>query len=216
MKLTGCNKTQFTCDNGECVKMEERCNQIPDCVDTSDELNCRILKLKSGYNKRVPPISTTGKMVKTLKPVEVNVSLTLYKIAAIKEDQHSIQLQFQISLQWKDNRATYHNLKPASYLNALSLKEIKSLWLPLVVFVNTDQKLTTRLGWVNEKGTDINVQREGNFTRSEQKVLDETYLFKGSENSLFMTQSYTHDFKCVYQLERNPFDTQVGSRPFIT
>ena len=25
-----------------------------------------------------------------------------------------------------------------------------------------------------------------------------------------MTQSYTHDFQCVYQLQRYPFDTQVG------
>ena len=50
----------------------------------------------------------------------------------------------------------------------------------------------------------------GNFTLSEQDVVDETYLFKGSQNSLVMTQSYTHDFQCVYQLERYPFDTQVG------
>ena len=209
MKLTGCNKTQFTCDNGDCVMMEERCNQIPDCDDESDELNCRILHLKAGYNKRVPPIGTTGKKVKTLKPVEVNVSLTLHKIVAIKEDEHSIQLQFQISLQWKDNRATFYNLKPTSYLNALSSEEIETIWLPLVVYVNTDQQVTTRLGWVNEWKTNVNVQREGNFTLSEQEVVDETYLFKGSQNSLVMTQSYTHDFQCVYQLERYPFDTQV-------
>ena len=189
--------------------MEQRCNQIPDCEDKSDELNCRILNLEAGYNKRVPPVSTTGKRVKTLKPAEVNVSLTLYKIVAIKEDEHSIQLQFQISLQWKDNRATFYNLKPASYLNALSSEEIETIWLPLVVYVNTDQKVTTRLGWVNEWVTDINVLREGNFTLSKQDVVDETYLFKGSQNSLVMTQSYTHDFQCVYQLERYPFDTQV-------
>ena len=96
MKLTGCNKTQFTCDDGQCVTMEERCNQIPDCDDESDELNCKILKLKEGYNKRVPPVSKTSKKIKTLKPVAVNVSLTLFKIVAIKEDDHSIQLQFQI------------------------------------------------------------------------------------------------------------------------
>ena len=75
---------------------------------------------------------------------------------------------------------------------------------------DTDQQVTTRLGWVNEWRTDVNVQREGNHTLSKQKVLDETYLFKGSENSLVMTQSYTHDFQCVYQLQRYPFDTQVG------
>ena len=56
----------------------------------------------------------------------------------------------------------------------------------------------------------MNVKREGNFTQGGYEVLDETYLFKGDENSLIMTQSYTHDFQCVYKLQRYPFDTQVG------
>ena len=211
MKLTGCDdKTQFTCDDGQCVKMEERCNQMPDCEDKSDELNCRILVLERGFNKRVPPVGTTSGEVRMLDPVEVRISLTLYKIVAIKEEEHSIQLQFQISLEWKENRATYYNLKPEFYLNALSMDEINSLWLPLIVYMNTDQQLTTRLGWVNEWTTEVNVKREGNFTQSSSEVLDETHLYRGDENTLIMTQSYTHDFQCVYQLERYPFDTQVG------
>ena len=207
MKLTGCKNTQFTCDDGQCVMMEERCNQVPDCEDESDEMNCKILVLKRGYNKRVPPL---GKINGTLKPVEVNLSLTLFKVVAIEEEDHSIQLQFQINLDWKENRATYHNLKSESYLNALSQDEINSLWLPLVVYLNTDQQETTRLGVEWEWSTYINVKTEGNFTRSGYKVSDETYLFRGDENSLMMTQSYTHEFQCVYQLQRYPFDTQVG------
>ena len=87
---------------------------------------------------------------------------------------------------------------------------MQRLWLPLLVYTNTDQQETTRLGVEWEWSTDVNVKREGNFTRSGYEVLDETYLFKGDENSLIMTQSYTHDFQCVYQLQKYPFDTQVG------
>ena len=36
-------------------------------------------------------------------------------------------------------------------------------------------------------------------------------IFKGGENSLVMVQSYTHEFQCVYQLEKYPFDTQVNT-----
>ena len=210
LKLTGCKNTQFTCDNGQCVKMEERCNQIPNCEDESDERDCKVLVLKKGYNQRVPPVGaiTNGK-VTTLKQVEVNVSLTLFKVVAIEEELHSIQLQFQINLEWMENRATYYNLKSESYLNALSQEEINTLWLPRVVYLNTDQQQTTRLGENWEWSTDINVKREGNPTPSGEEVLDETYFFKGEENSLIMTQSYTHDFQCVYQLQRYPFDTQV-------
>ena len=144
-----------------------------------------------------------------MKPVEVYVSLTLFKVVAIEEEDNSLELQFQITLEWKENRATYHNLKTNMYLNALSSEDINKLWLPLVIYTNTDQQEMTRLGVEWEWTTNVWVKREGNITRSTQFVLDEIDIFKGAENSLVMTQSYTHEFQCVYQLTKYPFDTQV-------
>ena len=213
MKLTGCNKSQFTCDDGQCVSMEERCNQLPNCRDESDESGCEILILKQGYKKRVPPITSAGLLDNSVLPVPVRVSLTLFKVVAIHEEDHSISLQFQITLEWRENRATYHNLKKESYLNALSFEEINKLWLPLVVFTNTDQQETTRLGENWEWTTDVLIQREGQLERSRYRELDETEIFKGEENSLLFVQSYTRQFQCVYQLEMYPFDTQVGRHP---
>ena len=48
--------------------------------------------------------------------------------------------------------------------------------------------------------------------------VDEAETFEGSENSLTMKQTYTHEFQCQYQLNRYPFDTQVwvGSENRIT
>ena len=214
LKLSVCKEDEFTCNDGHCVKMEERCNQMSNCKDDSDEVGCKILVLKESYNKRVPPVTAvwsgnTVKPVKTMKEVAVVVSLTLHKIVAIHEEDHSIEFQFQIRLEWKENRAGYHNLKVDSYFNALSEDEIESIWLPLVIYTNTDQQESSRLGWVNEWSTNVRVKREGNFTRSGFEVLDETEVFKGQENSLIMTQSYTHEFQCIYELERYPFDTQV-------
>ena len=73
------------------------------------------------------------------------MKMTLLKVVDIKEEDYSIELEIQINLQWKEVRATYHNLKTKTYLNALSEDEIKNLWLPLVVYTNTDQQETTRL-----------------------------------------------------------------------
>ena len=215
LKLSACKEDEFTCNDGHCVKMEERCNQMSNCKDESDEIDCKILILKESYNKRVPPVTsvwsgnTAGKQVKTMKKVPVMVSLTLHKIVAIHEEDHSIEFQFQITLQWKESRARYHNLKVDSYFNALSEEEINTIWLPLVIYTNTDQQESTRLGWVNEWSTNVRVERQGNFTRSGFEVLDETEVFKGQENNLTMTQSYTHEFQCIFELERYPFDTQV-------
>merc|ERR1719239_1536174 len=137
--------------------------------------------------------------------------MTLLKVVAIQEEDHTNKLQFQITLEWKENRATYHNLKKQLYLNALSEDDINRLWLPLVVYTNTDQQETTRLGENWEWKTTVSVRREGNYERSGSGVLDETEVFRGDENSLVMVQSYTHEFQCVYQLEKYPFDTQECS-----
>ena len=191
MKLSACKEDEFTCNNGQCVNMKKRCNQLSNCRDKSDELNCQILILEEGYNKRVPPISPASLIEDLVEPVRVKTSLSLLKVVAIEEEDHAIQLQFEIALEWKEKRATYHNLKGESYLNALSVEDINRLWLPLVVYTNTAQQETTRLGVEWEWITKVLVKREADFQRSDPSVLDEAEIFKGEENSLFLVQSFT-------------------------
>ena len=83
------------------------------------------------------------------------------------------------------------------------------LWLPRVVYWNTDQEETTRLGAEWEWTTDVLVHREGEAKRNSEEDIDEAEIFEGSENSLRMEQTYTHAFQCVLKLSKYPFDTQV-------
>ena len=127
LKLTGCEDGKFTCDDGQCVDMEERCDQLPQCKDESDERECKILVLKKGYNKNVPPIiSLGGKKGR----VNVSISIDLLKLVDIDEADYTIEIQFEITLAWKENRATYYNLKVDEILNALTQTDIAELWLP--------------------------------------------------------------------------------------
>ena len=71
-------------------------------------------------------------------PAKVNISITLMKVVEIEEVDHSIHLQFQISLSWKENRVRYQNLKKQTSLNALTMDNIFRIWLPLIVYENTD------------------------------------------------------------------------------
>ena len=89
---------------------------------------------------RVPPIKSAQ------GPVDVAVSIDLLKLVDIDEEDYSIEIQFEIKMIWKENRATYHNLKKRDSLNALPEKDFEMLWLPRVIYENTDQKKTTRLG----------------------------------------------------------------------
>ena len=98
-------------------------------------------------------------------------------------------------------------------LNALTGDEIKTLWLPLILYDNTDQKQTTRLGTEWEWMSVVTASREGNFTRSEVDEVDEAEIFEGDENTLTMNQTYTWEFQCQYELQNYPFDTQVPQKP---
>ena len=175
--------------------------------DKSDEVGCQLIILENNYNKYIPPIGR-GKDGSTI-PANVNISITLMKVVEIEETDHSIHLQFQISLQWKENRVRYQNLKEETSLNALTDDDIKTIWLPLIVYDNTDQKEVTRLGVEWEWITRVTVTREGSFTRSDIWEVDEAEIFDGDQNTLVMTQTYTHEFQCKYELQRYPFDTQV-------
>ena len=105
----------------------------------------------------------------------------------------------------------YQNLKEKTSLNALSDSDIQKLWLPLLIYSNTDQKQSTRLGWINEWVTRVSVVKEGRFTRSGVEEVDEAENFEGRENTLMMTQTYTWKFQCEYMLKKYPFDTQAST-----
>ena len=210
LKMSACSpRGEFTCEDGQCVTMEQRCDQIANCNDKSDERNCQLLVTEEGYNRKVPPFTLRSGESATL-PVQLYISIDLLKIVDMDERIHKIGFQFQIILEWRENnRVVYNNLKHDTSMNALSDNDIQRLWLPLVIYDNTDQKEATRLGMGYEWNTPITVIREGNFKRSDQEVVDETEIFKGGENTLFMQQVYTWQFQCKYDLKDYPFDTQV-------
>ena len=213
LKLSGCNpEGEFTCDNGQCIPLSQLCDQLPNCKDKSDEFKCNILVLEAGYNKRVPPVMSEMKnMTRTVVAVPVQVSLTLFKVVDIEEENHAIEFQFEITLEWKENRATYQNLKDKTPLNALAESDVKQIWTPLVIYENTDDKEITRLGENWEWSTSIFVKKEGTLSRNKyyEGSLHEVAKFYGPENTLQMQQAYTHKFQCIFQLEKYPFDTQV-------
>ena len=210
LKLTGCDQEgEFTCSDGQCITMDQRCDQQPNCRDKSDEKNCQLLVLEDNYNWKVPPITTVSNTNFTIVPVPVFTSITLMKIVSIEEVNHMITLQFGIVLQWREVRATFFNLKHKTSLNALSDSETAALWLPYAIFDNTDDKEAVQLlEWVK---TTLVVSREGEYSRSGPTSIDEIEMFKGSENSLSLSQTHSKKFQCQYKLSKYPFDTQVCS-----
>lgn len=150
MKLSGCNDDEFTCDDGQCIDIKNRCDQIIDCRDKTDELDCRLLVLQDGYNQAISPFTMVSKCqivsntisfsliqdVKSrkIKPTEVNISTSLTTVIEISERSHIMELKFEINIEWYEYRAKYFNIKENTALNVLSVSEMRMLWMPYIIF----------------------------------------------------------------------------------
>ena len=107
-----------------CVfSMAERCDQIIQCQDESDEDHCSLLVFKESYNKLVAPISFNP-TDNSIIPVSIKVSTSLRNVLEISESTHTIDLKLGISLKWYDNRVLFYNLKSEDALNVLSNSEV--------------------------------------------------------------------------------------------
>ena len=70
-------------------------------------------------------------------------------IQDIQEVSQYIELKFEVSLQWKDARILFYNIKQDEEMNTLTMDEQVSLWTPTLVFWNTKHQLRT----INDKGS---------------------------------------------------------------
>ena len=209
LKLSSCNDEEFTCWNGECVPMEERCDQVFDCSDQSDERDCKMLVLEESYQTSVPPLlrSSAENGTRVVHPVEVKVNLQLIDVLGVKEKENQIEVRILTTLKWFDHRAKYHNLKRDNYQNSLRKEDVKRVWNPNIRFSNS--KESGNIQDILDKAN-MHVERKGISTRSQLHIMDETDIFDGRENLLHLHVKHTNFFTCKFQLRFFPFDTQVA------
>ena len=138
--------------------------------------------------------------------MSVKVSFRLLDIPAIREADNEVFIKLSLKLVWFERRATYHNLKEKVSQNTLENDDVKTIWIPKLIYENNKDNSNTHS---EMHKSSIVVRREGNLTRSGLYDVDETEVFKGNENPIEMIQSYTKDFKCQFDLNFFPFDTQV-------
>ena len=163
--------------------------------------------LKKSYRKSSPPVlAVWRKRDRQVFPATIRVNITLLDIASIRERDNEIDIKFMAEFEWFEPRAKYYNLKEKMTENPLELEDIKSLWTPKLVYRNNKNNHDTIAALENSQ---VYVKRRGGFAQSPLSSMDEIEIFEGRENPLTMIQSYTKDFKCVFDMTTFPFDTQV-------
>ena len=202
IKLTTCTQGSFTCNDGGCVPIERRCDQTPHCQDESDEMNCKLIIMKN-YNKNIAPF-TVNQTNDEMIPVRVNISASVVNILKINEVDQSFQLKISLLIAWYDYRLVYHNLKESRIENSPTLDEVEKLWIPKIVFANTENNDIMKMDDLAE----VTISREGTSTPADESIVDEIEIFKGSENRIYYEKGFTKTLECIYQLQLYPFDTQ--------
>lgn len=106
LKLTSCTLDQFTCGDGTCVDLEQRCNLELDCADHSDELDCDTLIVPSGYEKRLPPPK-----LNTATPTPVLMDIEILLVRNLNLLTSRLVVDITLTRTWLDSRLRYKNLQ---------------------------------------------------------------------------------------------------------
>ena len=165
-----------------------------------------MLVMKPTYNNKIAPFAF-DEVASKIVPANVNIKVSVIDVLSIKEKDLVYVLKFRMYMSWYDYRLKYHNLKESLSLNSLSLNEVVNLWIPFILFSNTEKSEFTE----GDKESEMYISREGDFKGSSSDVVDEINIFEGSENQIMFKHLYSKEFRCLYQLQLYPFDTQVSS-----
>ena len=107
-------------------------------------------------------------------------------------------------MEWKDPRVQFWNLKEKKTLNILTSHEKLQIWIPTLVFFNTDHKTRS----VSDQETLVYVTKNGNFSINEPNEIDNINVFNGAENSLIINRIFETKWICTYAMNFFLFDTQ--------
>ncbi len=171
-----------------------------------DEVGCDVYSKDASYIKTMPPEPIEGQNVTT-----VFLSMDILAILEISEVDSFISMQISIDLTWSDPRLTMADLNERDSLNSLTLQSRQEIWIPQVIFYNTEIKMES----LNDEKAFALVHRNGSYRRQNDSFLHNSYLYEGSENPITLTRVYSAKFICEYNMAIYPFDSQKCSSIFM-
>ena len=140
LSISICSESEFTCDDGSCIALSRKCDLRVDCPDQSDETNCTLLDIHSGYSVFLPPPP-----VHPPTPLSINISVIISSFPVIKTQDLVFETNLEVILTWQDTRLNFLNLKEERSLNLLSPADVQKIWTPTVFFTNANGNLYTNL-----------------------------------------------------------------------
>ena len=126
-------------------------------------------------------------------------------VQEIKEIEQILQLKFSLRMTWVDARLNFFNIKMKETMNVISMAELNKIWLPVIIFDNTEEGQIT----INDDKASATINRTGRGTGSDSSISEDIDIYRGSENSITLSRLYNIDFFCDYDMRWYPFDAQT-------
>ena len=143
---------------------------------------------------------------------EVYISVTINTIMDISEVGGYFQVQFDLIMNWYESRLRFKNLKDDMNLNSFLPNENYEVWVPELIFVNTQNKPST----ITDDRTSIKVEKKGVYKLSQSSENENIQYFQGSQNPLEMKRFYNQRFLCDYGMQVIiHVDNILGKHSFI-
>ena len=193
---------EFTCRSGNCISIEKRCNNVKECEDNSDEIDCLTIDVPSTYRKVEPP-RTHDMSPEQYFPIETQIILR--SIDEINSLGMSMELTLDINMEWTDGRLTYTNLLENTR-NRVDSSIVKRLWIPLDYIVH-DNAMTGMIR-TEELSRVLSVKRLARPLPPSLFDHHENRQFCGYANKLEVTQRFRIKYKCNFEMLKFPFDRQ--------
>ncbi|XP_069184718.1 uncharacterized protein [Procambarus clarkii] len=198
LTLSICKKGQYMCNDGECIDLAARCDAKSDCGDETDEDSCSILQVPQGYRSFKPPKNLEDPS----QPLQPYFKFQFLRFLKIEDVEETINLEFIVSIHWRDSRLTYTNLRDDIHANKLSDKETDSIWQPKLKFPNVKDGKLDKLEEL------LYIQKEGNPRTEDFNSVNMDVVHEGDAALIIQQQHYSGSFACDFDVFYYPFDVQ--------
>ena len=185
-----------------CIPMEQRCNEIADCEDESDEVFCRLINLDfldTKYKAILPPRPTNQS-----RALPITVGFDILEILEVDERTMTFNLKFDLFLSWREHRLIFYDLKPKMLSNKILDFVADKLWIPALIFSNHRDRIQVEF----KRFSTLTVKKLSNGSIADLQELHESILYPGSSNPFKLKNSYGLKLSCDFDLSYYPFDTQ--------
>lgn len=185
------------------MQIAKRCNEVNDCQDKSDEINCQLIKITNDlYHSEYPPISLDK------EPTKVFVNISVLYIDKLDEKEMTYSVKVHIQLKWCDKRLIFYNLRDEMKRgNVVGLDERDDLWIPKLVFSNSQPEFRLDM----DANSYLMIIKEGQPSYDEINELQENEQYSGSENPIVYEKFIDLNLRCSFEFSKYPFDQQTCS-----